>query len=136
MPRSSAPAAVPQHCRTGSAGWAFGLAVLLCLSGCSDISWPWSRSSPSPAPTAAASGDGNDAECASLRSEIKNNEERSREAPTQSTSPEIVEATQAKAGQQVDELRARYDALDCQGQADPRYRRAPVTPAPGSASTQ
>ncbi len=105
--------------------------LLLGASGCSDVSWPWTRHRDTAALASPAPGGDNDAQCAQLRADIKNNEERRRNATTQSTSPEIVAATEAKAGANIDALRARYDALDCPGEADPRYRRAPVTPAPG-----
>jgi hypothetical protein len=80
---------------------------------------------------APAAGGNSDAECAQLRQDIKENEERRRNAAAQSTSPEIVAAAEANAGQRIDALRARYDALECTGEADPRYPRAPVTPVPG-----
>lgn len=105
--------------------------ALLVAAGCSDVSWPWSRHRDAAALASPGPGGNNDAQCAQLRADIKNNEERSRNATTQSTSPEIVAATEAKAGANIDALRARYDTLDCPGEADPRYRRAPVTPAPG-----
>ena len=107
------------------------LPALLGAAGCSNVSWPWSRHHDAAAMASPAPGGNDDAQCAQLRADIKNNEERSRNATTQSTSPEIVAATEAKAGAQIDALRARYDALDCPGEADPHYRRAPVTPAPG-----
>jgi hypothetical protein len=107
------------------------LPVLLAAAGCSDVSWPWTRHHDSASIVPAGPGGNNDAECAQLRADIKNNEESLRNATTESTSPEIVAASEAKAGQQIDALRQRYDGLDCPGDADPRYRRAPVTPAPG-----
>jgi hypothetical protein len=114
--------------------------ALLAVGGCSDVSWPWSRhrDTATVAPVAPGSNGGSDkgsdnaADCAQLQTEIRDNEERRRNATTESTSPEIVAAAEAKAGQQIDALRARFDALDCPGEADPRYRRAPVTPAPGA----
>jgi len=115
---------------TRSCGALWCLPVLLTLAGCSNLSWPWSRNHDSTAAVAPATGD--DAECDRLRSAIKDNEERRRDASADSTSPEIVAAAEAKAGQKIDELRTRYEALDCPGEADPRYRRAPVAPAPGA----
>ena len=114
--------------------------ALLAVGACSDVSWPWSRhpDTATVGPVAPGSNGGsdkgsdNDADCARLQAEIRDNEERRRNATTESTSPEIVAAAEAKAGQQIDTLRARFDALDCPGEADPRYRRAPVTPAPGA----
>jgi hypothetical protein len=114
------------------ARWALGLAALLAIGGCSSVSWPWNRHPDTTAVAPAAPGTDNTADCDRLRSEIKDNEERRRNAPADSTSPEIVAAAEAKAGQQLDTLRARFDALDCPGESDPRFRRAPVTPAPGA----
>jgi hypothetical protein len=105
---------------------------VLAIGGCSDVSWPWSRHRDTTVVAPVAPGTDNTADCDRLRTEIKDNEERLRNAPTESTSPEIIAANEAKAGQQLDTLRQSFDALDCPGEADPRYRRAPVSPAPGA----
>jgi len=98
---------------------AMSLPVLLALAGCSDVSWPWSRHHDSTSIVPAGADGNNDAECAQLRADIKNNEESLRNATTESTSPEIVAASEAKAGQQIDALRQRY-RLD---KASPAMRR-------------
>jgi hypothetical protein len=112
--------------------WVLLVPSLLAVAGCSNVSWPWSRHRDATAVAPVTPGSDSDAECARLQADIKDSEERRRNAPTESTSPEIVAASEAKAGQQIDALRARFDALDCPGEADPRFRRAPVAPAPGA----
>jgi hypothetical protein len=113
--------------------------AILCLSACMNGSGPVLRStSPAAAVTPAAAGtDPVAAECHDLREEIRGNQEIARQAPSTSTEPEIVAATQGKAEQRVDDLRARYDELDCPPEAGTftmHPREAPVQPAPGGAS--
>jgi hypothetical protein len=115
---------------------AFGAALLLTLVGCSEGSMPVLRGSASS--SIAAPADGSDpvaAECEQLRSQIRSNQLAVREAPTISTSPEIVAAAEAKADKRIDDARARLDELDCPSDTDGTtrpLRLAPLPPAPGA----
>jgi len=119
-----------------------GAVFLSGLIACSDMSLPVLRSRAS-APTEPivppGSADPRAAQCDDLRAQIRTNRQALREAPTLSTSPEIVAAAQAKADQHIDELRARMDELDCgadetaPSEAAGKSRPlAPLPPAPGS----
>jgi len=78
------------------------------------------------------SGD-NSAECADIRAQIRDSEEKKREAPVTSINPDIVSAAEGKAELRIEELRQRYDALDCPGDAAPSPGRVPpLQPAPGA----
>jgi hypothetical protein len=133
-----------QTCRFRSApvpiaGAAFGAAVLLALVGCSEGSIPVLRGSAGKSASAiAAPADGADptaAECDQLRAQIRSNQQALREAPTISTSPEIVAAAEAKADKRIDDTRSRLDELDCPSDADNSAkvpRLAPMPPAPGA----
>src|ERR1039458_187355 len=58
--------------------------------------------------------------------------ETRREAPTTSTDSDIVDAAQGKADKRIDDLRQRYDALDCPADSAARRNRLPpLQPAPG-----
>jgi hypothetical protein len=117
------------------------LASTLLLHGCG-VQWPWrhdSTSPPPPPPAASAdapAGDALKAECDQLSSDIRHNRELAREAPALSSTPEIVEASEAKADQRIAELQTRYEQLDCHdedaaaGLAPPKT--APLPAAPGS----
>jgi hypothetical protein len=117
------------------------LGSTLLLSGCG-VEWPWrhdSTSPPPPPPAAGAdapTGDALKAECDQLSSDIRHNRELAREAPALSSTPEIVQASEAKADQRIAELQTRYDQLDCHdedaasGLTPPKT--APLPPAPGS----
>jgi hypothetical protein len=132
-----------QTCRdrtafTRTPGAAYGTAVLLALAGCSEGSIPVLRGSAGNSPSAiAAPADGTDptaAECEQLRSQIRSNQEALREAPTISTSPEIVAAAEAKADKRIDDTRSRLDELDCPSDSDSSVKLrplAPMPPAPG-----
>jgi hypothetical protein len=104
-----------------------GVVALLGFSGCSYMSVPVLRSraadSPPPIASATPDADGPDrtaAECEQLRSEIRANQQAVREAPTISTSPEIVAAAEAKADKRIDDTRSQ------------KLRPlAPLPPAPG-----
>jgi hypothetical protein len=117
-------------------------ALLLLVEGCSYISMPVLRSRASDAPsTIAAPASGADptaAECAQLRTEIRSNQQAVREAPTTSTSPQIVAAAEAKADKRIDDKRAQLDELDCPAEDDGSGVKvrplAPMPPAPGAAS--
>jgi hypothetical protein len=107
---------------------------LLALSGCEDFNWPYHRAGEPIAdkPGDTAAGD-NATECANIQADIKNSEETRREAPATSTNPDIVDAAQGKADKRIDDLRQRYDALDCpsdSGSGGPN-RLPPLQPAPG-----
>jgi hypothetical protein len=133
-----------QTCRllTASArtsGAAFGAAVLLALAGCSEGSIPVLRGSAGNSPsTIAAPADGSDptaAECEQLRAQVRSNQEALREAPTISTSPEIVAAAEAKADKRIEDTRSRLDELDCPSDSDSSVKLrplAPMPPAPGA----
>jgi hypothetical protein len=98
-----------------------------------------SRAADSPPPIASATpdADGPDrtaAECEQLRSEIRANQQAVREAPTISTSPEIVAAAEAKADKRIDDTRSQLDELDCPPEPDSGGKLrplAPLPPAPG-----
>jgi hypothetical protein len=117
-------------------------ALLLVLEGCGYISIPVLRSRASDAPsTVAAPASGADptaAECAQLRADIRSNQQAVREAPTTSTSPQIVAAAEAKADKRIDDKRARLDELDCPAEDDDSGVKvrplAPMPPAPGGVS--
>ncbi len=116
-------------------------AMLLPLIGCSEGSIPVLRGSEGKsAPAVEAPADGSDptaAECEQLRSQIRANQQALREAPTISTSPEIVAAAEAKADKRIDDTRSRLDELDCPSDSDSSVklrRLAPMPPAPGAGS--
>jgi hypothetical protein len=116
-------------------------AMLLLVEGCSYVSMPVLRSRASDAPsTSAAPASGADpsaAECAQLRAEIRSNQQAVREAPTTSTSPQIVAAAEAKADKRIDDKRAQLDELDCPAEDDGSVKvrpLAPMPPAPGAAN--
>ena len=120
---------------------ALGAALLLTLAGCSEGSVPVLRGNASAAPSAVATpAEGTDAvaaECERLRAEIRSNQQAVREAPTISTSPEIVAAAQAKADKRIDDTRARLNGLNCpsdSGDTGQPPRLAPMPPAPGAAN--
>jgi hypothetical protein len=123
-----------------TAGAALGLTLLVSLGGCEDINWPFHRNASSDsapmAPAAEAAGGSEiEAQCADIRAQIKDSEEQRREAPVTSTDPEIVNAGLGKADKRIEDLRARYDELDCPSDADPQPGRVPpLPPAPGAPS--
>ena len=106
-------------------------AALLGTSGCGDFNWPFHRAHAS----AATSAEGNSDECADIRGQIRDAQEARREAPTTTTNPDIVNAAQGKADKRIEDLRRRYDDLDCPGDASMRPgRQPPLQPAPGGGS--
>jgi hypothetical protein len=114
-------------------------AMLLTLMGCSEGSIPVLRGSAgSSPPEVATPADGTDptaAECEQLRAQIRSNEQAVREAPTISTSPEIVAAAEGKADKRIEDTRARLDELDCPSDSDSSVTTrplAPMPPAPGA----
>lgn len=115
-------------------------AMLLTLIGCSEGSMPvMLRGSAGDGSTAvAAPADGTDptaAECEQLRAQIRSNQQAVREAPTISTSPEIVAAAEAKADKRIEDTRARLAELDCPSGSDSSVKTrplAPMPPAPGA----
>lgn len=114
-------------------------AILLTLLGCSEGSIPVLRGSEGRSPPeVAASADGSNptaAQCEQLRSQIRSNQQALREAPTISTSPEIVAAAEAKADKRIDDTRSRLDELDCPSDTDSSIKDrplAPMPPAPGA----
>ena len=72
-------------------------------------------------------------QCASLRDEIKTNQNKLRQAPTTSINKDIVAAAQGHAAKRLDDLQAEYDALGCSAtQLPPSHGRfAPLPAAPG-----
>jgi hypothetical protein len=113
--------------------------MLLTLIGCSEGSIPMLRGSEGSSPPAlepsANGADATAAECEQLRSQIRTNQQAVREAPTISTSPEIVAAAEAKADKRIDDTRARLDELDCPSDSDSSAKvrpLAPMPPAPGA----
>jgi hypothetical protein len=117
------------------------VALLLLVEGCGYISMPVLRSRasdvPSPSAAPASGADPTAAECAQLRAEIRSDQQAVREAPTTSTSPQIVAAAEAKADKRIDDKRARLDELDCPAEEDSGVKvrpLAPMPPAPGAAN--
>jgi hypothetical protein len=133
-----------QTCRVRSASGrmldtALTAAILMTLLGCREGSIPVLRGSEGRSPPeVAASADGSDptaAQCEQLRSQIRSNQQALREAPTISTSPEIVAAAEAKADKRIDDTRSRLDELDCPSDTDSSIKDrplAPMPPAPGA----
>lgn len=117
---------------------AAGAALLLLLAGCTEGSVPVLRGSAGDQPAMATPAEGTDpvaAECERLRAQLRSYQQAVREAPTISTSAEIVAAAQAKADKRIDDTRARLDELDCPSDRDstvkPPRPLAPLPPAPG-----
>lgn len=131
-----------QPCSRGAPfALAAALAVLLLgLGGCEDLNWPFHRArarASDAAPADAGSG-GASAECTDLLAQIRASQEMRREAPTTSTNPDIVDATQGKADKRIEDLQQRYEELDCPA-ADAAAtnrpgRQPPLQPAPGGGS--
>jgi hypothetical protein len=133
-----------QTCRLRSASGrklaaALSCALLLTLVGCSDGSMPvvlrGNAGKPSAVEAPADGGDSTAAECEQLRSEIRSNQQAVREAPTISTSPEIVAAAEGKADKRIEDTRARLEELDCPSDSDSSVKTrplAPMPPAPGA----
>ena len=121
---------------------ALGAALQLTLSACSSMSMPVLRSRATEAPSSiAAPANGADptaAHCEQLRAEIRSNQQAVREAPTTSTSPQIVAAAQAKADKRIDDTRSQLDDLDCDSDSDSSGAKlrplAPMPAAPGAAT--
>lgn len=111
-------------------------ALLWTLAACSG--GPVLRGSAPPAGPAPA--DGSDpiaSQCAQLRSDIRAYQEDRREAPSTSTSPQIVDAAEGKADHHIDDLRQQLDDLDCPSDSDASSKTrplAPLPPAPGGNS--
>jgi hypothetical protein len=73
------------------------------------------------------------AQCQQLRDQIRANQESVREAPTISTSPQIVAAAQGKADRRIQDLRDRMESLDCADEGHSSYSRVPpLPPAPNA----
>jgi hypothetical protein len=92
-------------------------------------------------PAIAAPAEGSDptaAQCEQLRAQIRADQQEVREAPTTSTSPQIVAAAQAKADKRIDDKRSQLDDLDCAGGSGKAPVKpppqAPIPPAPGAAN--
>jgi hypothetical protein len=108
--------------------------ALLLLASCSGEG-PVLRSHADSRITAPAdSSDPAAAQCQALRDQIRANQESEREAPTISTSPQIVEAAQGKADQRIDELQTRIQTLGCADEDNSagRPRISPLPPAPNA----
>jgi len=111
---------------------------MLSLSACGYISLPFHRDSAVSAPEVPPGADAaaeKKTQCASIRDQIRSNQESLREAPATSVSASIVESAQARAQKHVDDLRAQYDDLDCpdDSSSDMPGKLPPVQPAPGGA---
>jgi hypothetical protein len=107
-----------------------GLLLLACCS-----QWPVLRSQADTRITLPANSSDPAGECQQLRDQIRANQASVREAPTLSTSPQIVAAAQGKADQRIQALRDQMEALDCASEArsdsgNPRV--APLPPAPNA----
>jgi hypothetical protein len=98
-----------------------------------------SARSAAPAGVATADGpDANSAHCEQLRAEIRANQQEVRQAPANSTSPQIVAAAQAKADKRIDDTRGQLEDLDCDSDSGKAAVKAPpqapLPPAPGAAN--
>ncbi|HEY3809779.1 MAG TPA: hypothetical protein VGL50_07595 [Steroidobacteraceae bacterium] len=99
--------------------------------------WPFHQAQPAPAEAAPAdtAAAGGDPQCADLLSQIRQNQQLRRQAPTTSTNPDIVLASQGKADKRIEDLQQRYEELDCPAaDADAATRpgrEPPLQPAPG-----
>jgi hypothetical protein len=112
-----------------------GAVCTLSILGCNGLEPPVLRSAAPPPPASANSGDPVADECRQIREQIRANRESEREAPTTSTSPEIVAAAEGKADKRIEDLRTRYDELDCPSEPDEPAtspRIAPLPPAPAA----
>ncbi len=102
------------------------------LGGCADFNWPYHRSAQSAPVLTGDSAADSAAECANVAAQIKDSQEERREAPTLTTDSDIVNASQGKADKRIDDLRQRYEAMDCPADTAPHLnRQAPLQPAPG-----
>lgn len=114
--------------------------LLVAASACENLNWPFhhGRSTPESGPGDSTAETGNDSasECVDLQSEIRHAQETRREAPATSTNPDIVSASQGKADKRIEDLRQRYDELDCPAEdaAARPGRQPPLQPAPGGIS--
>ncbi|HEY3731221.1 MAG TPA: hypothetical protein VGL28_08200 [Steroidobacteraceae bacterium] len=121
--------------------------VLLLLFACSDGSMPMLRERAAAGPDLVAPANGSDpvaAQCDQLNAQIRSNLQSRRQAPTTSTSPQIVAAAQAKADQRIDDVRTSMAALDCPDSSEQHAQPtksdsaeqgrplAPLPPAPGT----
>jgi hypothetical protein len=72
------------------------------------------------------------AQCAELRSEIREQQLDEQQAPNSSVSEQIVQAKEAHADQRIQHLQDQYESLDCTSVVGPqsRTRVAPVVAAP------
>jgi hypothetical protein len=106
------------------------------LAGCSIALQRQHPDAGTNAGTPGGSDSGTEAECASLRSQIRTNQIKLRQAPTTSVNEDIVAAAQGNASRRLDQLRAQYDDLGCSDSQLPpqRGRFAPLPPAPGGKS--
>ena len=131
---------VPERGRAARAAQRVLLAAtaLWALASCSEGSMPVLRSHARAAPPPiAAPGEGSEAtaaRCEQLRAELRANLEAVREAPTTSTSPQIVAAAQAKADKRSDDARSELDDLNCGKAGVKPPPQAPIPPAPGAAN--
>ena len=69
------------------------------------------------------------AQCQQLRDQIRTDQESVREAPTISTSPQIVAAAEGKADQRIQDLRDQLDSLDCADDGHSPHSSVPPLPA-------
>jgi len=110
------------------------LSASAVLAGCT-IPLQRSASDSSAAGSTGGAGTSTDTQgqCASLRDEIKTNQNKLRQAPTTSINEDIVAAAQGHAAKRIDDLQAQYDALGCSAtQLPPSHGRfAPLPAAPG-----
>jgi hypothetical protein len=104
------------------------LSAALLLSGCSLF-----HHEPADDRAAAGTSATQPDECEQLRSQIRAEQQRQRQAPTTSTDENIVNAAQAKADHRLDDLQAQYDAQNCSSATRPpaRTRTPPLPAAPG-----
>jgi hypothetical protein len=113
--------------------------VLIGVGGCEDINLPFHHvrsTDNTPVDMSAGAAASGDAECSDLLAQIRESQETRREAPTTSTDPEIVQASQGKADKRIEDLQHRYEELDCPAadaaaNTGPGGRQPPLQPAPG-----
>jgi hypothetical protein len=112
-------------------------ALTLLVSACSDGPIVLRSQADRHVQAASDTDDPAAARCQQLRDQIRVDRQSAREAPTTSTSPEIVAAAQGQADKRIDDLEQDLDSAGCNdrqpasGNADDS-RLPPLQPAPNA----
>lgn len=112
-------------------------ALTLLASACSDGPIVLRSQADRHVQVASNADDPTAARCQQLRDQIRVDRQSAREAPTTSTSPEIVAAAQGKADKRIDDLQDELDSSGCNdkqpasGSTDDS-RLPPLQPAPNA----